>query len=109
MKNYKCEVCGTGGARFRSYRKITGMIILSRVENTKPRALCDKHKVSGGMRTITWNLLLGWWGITAFIWNILALIHNLKGGKDVTEAVESEYAKYMGGVKEVMEKQRGIR
>ncbi|MDD3647189.1 MAG: hypothetical protein PHS44_01660 [Candidatus Dojkabacteria bacterium] len=106
MKEYKCEICSQTGARFRSYKKVLGLVLISRVSYTKPRALCEKHKVSEGAKANLANFFLGWWGITAFIWNIMAIISNFTGGKDVTETVESAYANYVKGVAEAMDKQK---
>lgn len=37
-------------------------------------------------------MLLGWWALHAFFWNIFFLIKNSLGGRDATEDVENIYA-----------------
>lgn len=109
MTQYKCEICKQPGATFRKYRKVTGLLIFSTTSYTKPIAACDKHKVEGGMSTNLWNFFFGWWGIHALIWNVLAFLENLAGGKDVTKNVEAAYAQHVQLSAQAIQKQKQIK
>lgn len=104
MAEYKCEICGQTGARFRKYRTVKGLILFSTTGYSKARSLCEKHKVFGGMNVILMNLVLGWWGIHAFFWNILAMVENLRGGLDVTAKMEALLAASVEESKKLIEK-----
>lgn len=106
---YLCEICKQPGAKFREYRKVTGLLIISLFKFTKPRALCDNHKFSGGVKTNLWNLFLGWWGIHAFFWNIFALITNALGGRDATKEVENAYITYLNESADALARQAAMK
>ena len=71
---------------------------------SKPRSLCEEHKVQGGLKEILLNLLLGWWGIHAFFWNLWALVENLRGGREVTAELERLYVERVLEAKKMVEK-----
>ena len=109
MATYLCEICKQPNAKFRQYSKITGLLVVSFSSHTKPVALCDNHKFKGSINANIHNLLFGWWGIRAFILNIIALIHNSMGGNDATLEVEKAYATHLSNSKEAVEKQKNLR
>lgn len=106
--SYKCEICGQLGAKFKRYRTVTGLLLFSTTGYTKPMAVCEKHKMSAGMNTNVRNLVLGWWGIHAFFWNIMAFIENLNGGDDVTKTVEATYQKQVQENSDAMHRQQQL-
>lgn len=91
MTNYSCEICGGPNARMKRYTSVVGLLVLNFRRETKVHIVCDDHKVKAGMPTLFANLILGWWGIFACIWNIIAIYTILNGGRDVTEEVELQY------------------
>lgn len=88
---YTCEICGKSGARLKRYTSVVGLIVLNMRKESKVFIVCDDHKVKAGMETLISNLLLGWWGLFALVWNVIAIAQIFQGGRDVTEEVELAY------------------
>ena len=105
--SYKCEICKHSNATFRSYKKVTGMLMFSFSSYTAPQAYCDKHKSGAGWKANVWNLFFGWWALHAFFWNIFAIISNARGGKDVTKDVEQAYNQHVQNSAVAIGKQMG--
>ncbi|GEM_PF-2905585 len=104
MTPYLCHYCETAGARFRRYKSVRGFFIFSTISETKAVAVCDHHAFRASLPTTGLNLLFGWWGIHAFFWNLYALIKNSRGGRDVTNEIESIYAATAQEAKNLIEK-----
>ena len=101
MGNYACSICHKPGARFRRYTSVFGILVISHSSETKPTLSCDEHKVKAGMDILIMNLILGWWAIPAFFWNIFAIIGILRGGRDVTDELEKAYAEHIKQISQV--------
>ena len=84
----KCEICGAPNAKFRRFSTVVGLLVISSHKKTEPHAVCDEHKRHFANEPLMKNLLLGWWGIYAFFWNIIAIISNLTGGEDCTNEIK---------------------
>lgn len=90
MSAYECEICGKP-ARLKRYTNVFGLIALSFRRESKVRIVCKEHQVKAGLNTLFMNIFFGWWGIHALVWNIIAIVQILNGGRDVTQELELAY------------------
>ena len=80
------------GARFVVYEYCISLVVISFSRYSKPIFVpSGENAVAAGWKYTALTLLLGWWGIPfGIIFSIKALWTNLRGGKDVTDAVIGE-------------------
>lgn len=95
---FKCEVCGLEDDSVRAYRfyRTTGLLIYSRRRGII-KYLCPEHRKKAKIPFIIYCLILGWWGLHAFFWNIKSLVVNFKGGEDVSEQVYNMVKGHLSG------------
>ena len=81
------------GARFVVYEYCISLVVISFSRFSKPLFVpAGVNPVAAGWKYIALTLLLGWWGFPfGVIFTIKALWTNLRGGKDVTDAVMGEF------------------
>jgi hypothetical protein len=81
------------GARFVVYEYCISLVVISFSRFSKPLFVpAGVNPVAAGWKYIALTLLLGWWGFPfGVIFTIKALWANLRGGKDVTDAVIGEF------------------
>jgi hypothetical protein len=69
----KCQMCGRGPAQQFSIRRHVGMILLQKFYKIQG-PLCRDHAMALGKKFLGSTALLGWWGVTSFLFNIGAVI-----------------------------------
>jgi hypothetical protein len=105
----KCEVCAKPQAKYRKFRKVTGVLVISHMQWTKPHCVCDQHKRHFATDSLIHDLLLGWWGIYAFFWNIYALLLFIAGGEDCTNEIKDAMIVYQARISEAIAKQEALK
>jgi hypothetical protein len=77
------------GARFVMYQYCISIIVLTFRRGSDIHFIRhDQSRVTRGLGFVALTFLLGWWGIPwGPIYTIQSLVTDLRGGKDVTDAV----------------------
>ncbi len=60
--------------------KVTGLLIFAQRSTRTYQGTKDELK-EVYQKVLTHNLLAGWWGLIAFVWNLMALTRNAKAMK----------------------------
>ena len=87
------EGAGAAGAPRYQVRltQITGTLIVA-YRSTKTYTGTPEQLAAAARKVRTHNLTLGWWGITAIVWNIMALRRNGKAMASLRRLVEERSA-----------------
>ena len=86
LPELKKEAAETGG-RLILYQIVLSAVVMS---SATPMLFCvapqGRRKTRGVLLSIP-TLLFGWWSPQGFVWTMIALVWNFRGGADVTDAL----------------------
>ena len=71
-----CELCGRAPAMAVTLRRHVGMLIFQKFYKFKG-PVCRDHGIELANAFLSKTLVQGWWGVTSFFFNILAVLSDL--------------------------------
>ncbi len=74
---YGCRVCGRGPAAMIDLERNVGMIVL-RTWHRYRGPLCREHGTDLAREWLIKTLVLGWWGVISFFFNIMAVVKDVQ-------------------------------